>query len=231
VADKVLVTLPQLQVVCMTANGRQACAKYLVPLVAAMQRYQINTPARITAFLAQIAHESADFTRVEEGLNYSADGLANTWPSRYAVPDGSGKYVRVLVNNKWRNKPNTLALKLERKPQAIANNAYANRYGNGDEASGDGWRYRGAGLKQLTFRANHEEFAKAIGVSLDKVPDMLRSPEGAALSAAWYWNSRKLNALADIGAFTEITQKINGGQIGAESREAYLARAQKAIWI
>lgn len=230
-ADKPLLTLAQLQGVCITANGRKACERYLAPLVSAMQRYQINTPARITAFLAQIAHESADFTRVEEGLNYSADGLANTWESRYAEPDGKGKYVKVLVNDKWRNKPNALALKLERKPQAIANNAYANRFGNGDEASGDGWRYRGAGLKQLTFKANHEEFAKAVGVELAKVPDLLRSPDGAALSAAWYWGSRKLNGLADIGAFTDITQKINGGQIGAKSREAYLERAQKAIWL
>ncbi|QLG96721.1 glycoside hydrolase family 19 protein (plasmid) [Pseudomonas yamanorum] len=230
-ADKELVTLPQLQGVCLTASGRQACLKYLTPLNEAMQRYQINTPARISAFLAQIAHESGDFLRVEEGLNYSADGLANTWPTRYAIPEGKGVYAKVSVNNKWRNKPNALALRLERKPQEIANNAYANRFGNGDEASGDGWRYRGAGLKQLTFKDNHEEFGKAVGIPLAKVGDFLRTPEGAALSAAWYWGARKLNALADIGAFTQITEKINGGQIGAQSRLEYLARAQKAIWI
>lgn len=224
-----LVTLAQLQAVCVTQKGREACAQYLEPLNAAMRLRRINTYPRITAFLAQVAHESGDFTRVTEGLNYSADGLANTWAKRFAVPDGKGGYVKTLVNGRPRNKPNAQALKLERNPEAIANNVYANRYGNGPEESGDGWRYRGAGLKQLTFKANHLEFGKAIGLELALVPDYLRLPEGAALSAAWYWDTRGLNELADAGNFTLITEKINGGQIGAESREAYLARAQKAM--
>jgi putative chitinase len=224
-----LVTLGQLQALCITQDGRVACAKYLAPLNAAMRRYQINTYPRITMFLAQIAHESGDFTRVTEGLNYSADGLANTWAGRYAVPDGKGDYVKVLVEGKPRNKPNALALQLERKPEAIANNAYANRFGNGPEASGDGWRHRGAGLKQLTFQANHLEFGKAIGLELARVPDYLRLPEGAALSAAWYWSTRGLNELADVGNFKMITEKINGGQIGASKRLVYLERTQRAM--
>lgn len=228
-ADKDLVTLHQLKGVCMTTGGRQACVKYLAPLNEAMWQYQINTRARISIFLAQIAHESGDFQRVEEGLNYSSDGLANTWPTRYAIPKSKGGYVLVWVKNKWRNMPNALALQLERNPIAIANNAYANRFGNGDEASGDGWRYRGAGLKQLTFKDNHEAFGDAVGIPVAKVGDFLRTPEGAALSAAWYWDSRKLNALADVGAFTRITEKINGGQIGARSRLEYFALAQKAF--
>jgi len=224
-----LVSLGQLQALCLTQKGRVECAQYHGPLNAAMRRYKITTYPRITMFLAQIAHESGDFTRVTEGMNYSADGLANTWANRYAVPDGKGDYVKVLVNDKPRNKPNALALQLEHKPEAIANNAYANRFGNGAEASGDGWRYRGAGLKQLTFKANHLEFGKAIGLELAQVPDYLRLPEGAALSAAWYWSAHGLNALADVGNFKLITEKINGGQIGAPSRLAYLERAQRAM--
>lgn len=229
--DEGLVTLAQLQGLCVTPAGRRACAAYLAPLNDVMRQFHINSYARITAFLAQIAHESGDFLCIEEDLNYSADGLANTWAKRYGVPDGKGSYVQVRVKGEWRNKPNTLALTLERKPQAIANNAYANRFGNGDETSGDGWRYRGAGLKQLTFKANHEEFGKAVGIVLAKVPNFLQTPEGAALSAAWYWETRLLNTLADIGDFTTITEKINGGQNGARSRLKYLALAQKAIGI
>lgn len=234
-AGNELVTLGQLQALCLTQKGRIECAQYHAPLNAAMRRFNITTYPRMTMFLAQIAHESGDFLRVTEGLNYSADGLANTWDSRYAVPDGKGGYVKVLVEGKplvegmSRNKPNALALQLARNPEAIANNAYANRFGNGPEASGDGWRYRGAGLKQLTFKANHEEFGKAIGMELAKVPDYLRTPEGAALSAGWFWFTRGLNELADAGAFTKITAKINGGQTGAPSRLAYLERAQRAM--
>lgn len=228
-ADKELVTLAQLQAVCTTPKGRAACAQYLAPLNAAMRARQINTFHRITTFLAQIAHESGEFVRVTEGLNYSADGLANTWASRYAVPDGKDGYVKVMIDGKPRNKPNALGLKLARNPEAIANNVYANRFGNGPEESGDGWRYRGAGLKQLTFKANHLEFGKAIGLELSLVPDYLRLPEGAAQSAAWFWHSRGLNALADVGSFELITKKINGGLIGQPSRLAYLALAQKAM--
>ncbi|WP_439899615.1 glycoside hydrolase family 19 protein [Pseudomonas gingeri] len=226
-------SLAQLQALCTAAKGREACGQYLVPLNAAMQRYQINTHVRIAAFLAQIAHESQEFTRVTENLNYSADGLANTWPSRFGALIRPGKYLKVerpgVIRGVMRIAPNELGLKLANKPEAIANSAYANRFGNGDEASGDGWRYRGAGLKQLTFAANHAEFGKAIGMALAKVPDYLRTPEGAALSAAWFWSTRKLNQLADVGKFTQITEVINGGQTGAESRQAYLVRAQKAL--
>lgn len=227
--DKPLLSLAQLQSVCMTANGRQACAQYLAPLNAAMQRYQIDTPIRTSMFLAQIAHESGDFTSVSEGLNYSADGLANTWPSRFGVTTDVGKYLKVPLKGAMRIVPTSQAERLARQPERIANVVYAGRYGNGDEASGDGWRYRGAGLKQLTFKANHEAFGKAIDMPLVKVPDYLRTPEGAALSAAWFWHTNGLNALADARKFEQITQRINGGQIGASSRAAYLERSKKAL--
>lgn len=230
-ADKELVTLAQLQAVCITQKGRDACAQYLAPLNAAMRQRDINTVPRITAFLAQIAHESQDFTRITENLNYSADGLANTWPSRFGVTTTVGKYLKVELKGGTRIVPNAQALALANKPEAIANSVYANRFGNGDEASGDGWRHRGAGLKQLTFKANHEEFGKAVGLELARIPDYLRQPEGAAMSAAWYWHSRGLNELADVGNFKRITEKVNGGLIGYEARRAYLTRAQKAMQV
>ncbi|MFJ3685587.1 glycoside hydrolase family 19 protein [Pseudomonas sp. NPDC090208] len=228
-AGNELVTLAQLRALCCTDKGRQACGQYLAPLNAAMQRYQINTRDRVTMFLAQIAHESADFTRVSENLNYTADGLANTWPNRFGEYTRVGVYLKVELKGGLRIVPNELAMQLAGKPELIANKVYANRFGNGDEDSGDGWRHRGAGLKQLTFKANHDEFARVVGMPLASVPDFLRTPEGAALSAAWFWSSRRLNTLADGGKFAEITQVINGGQNGAKSRVEYLGRALEAF--
>lgn len=219
-AGNELVTLAQLQAVCISGNGRQACGQYLAPLNAFMRQYQINTRARVTAFLGQIAHESADFTHVSENLYYSdARGVVLLFRSGFDL------------NRNGLVEPEEIefAKGYIRNPQKLANRAYANRFGNGDEASGDGWRYRGAGLKQLTFKANHEEFGKAIGLPLAKVPDYLRTPEGAAHSAAWFWSTRKLNALADAGNYTQITKVISGAQTGAKSREDYLSRAQGAI--
>lgn len=219
-ADKPLISLAQLQSVCLLVSGRRACAQYLAPLNAAMQRYQINTPARISMFLAQIAHESGDFTRVTENLNYSdAKRVVELFRSGFDTNrNGIADATEIEVAKRY-----------VRNPIALANRAYANRFGNGNEASGDGWRYRGAGLKQLTFKDNHAAFAKAHGLALATVPDYLRTPEGAALSAAWFWQSHGLNELADAGSFKKITQVINGGQTGAASREQYLTRATKAL--
>lgn len=228
-AGKALVTLAQLQALCITEKGRQACVKYLEPLNAAMQRYEINTQVRITMFLAQVAHESGDFTSVSESLNFSADGLANTWPTRFGVKSAAGVYVKVDVNGKMRIKPTDQAFSLERKPEAIANSVYADRFGNGSPASGDGWRYRGAGLKQLTFKDNHAAFGKAVGRALAEVPDYLRSPEGAALSACWFWGVNGLNKLADAYDFDGVTKRINGGYTGQDSRQKYWDRAKKVI--
>lgn len=215
-----LVTLAQLQALCMTEKGRQACAQYLAPLNAAMHRFQINTPPRVAMFLAQIAHESADFTSVSESLYYSD-------PKRVAEIFRSG--FDLNKNGAVDAAEIEFAKGYTRNSEKLANRAYANRYGNGDEASGDGYRYRGAGLKQLTFKANHQEFGDSIGLALHQVPDYLRKPEGAALSAAWFWSTRGLNALADAGKYVQITTVINGGQTGAPSRAAYLARIQKAM--
>lgn len=209
-----MISKAQLQSICKTAAGKTACLAYLDALNKHMQRFGIDSPARIAAFLAQIAHESQDFTRVTENLNYSAQGLAGTWPGRYRGSNGQ---------------PNALAHRLHRNPQAIANNVYADRMGNGPESSGDGWRHRGAGLKQLTGKNNQRAFGDAVGVPLADVPAYLQAPEGAAQSACWFWKVNNLGPLADRGAFDELTRKINGGLIGLAERKDYHARAVDAV--
>lgn len=209
-----MISKAQLQAICKTAAGKSACLAYLDALSEHMPRFGIDSPARIAAFLAQIAHESQDFTRVTENLNYSAQGLAGTWPGRYRGSKGQ---------------PNALAHRLHRNPQAIANNVYADRMGNGPESSGDGWRHRGAGLKQLTGKNNQRAFGDAVGVPLADVPAYLQTPEGAAQSACWFWKVNNLGPLADRGAFDELTRKINGGLIGLAERKDYHARAVDAV--
>ncbi|MCS9556842.1 glycoside hydrolase family 19 protein, partial [Pseudomonas aeruginosa] len=159
-------------------------------------------------------HESSQLTRLVENLNYSAQGLAATWPSRYRGADG---------------KPNALALNLARHPQATANNTYASRNGNGDEASGDGWCYRGRGLLQITGRANYRAAGAGLGQPLEQEPELLEQPEWAAISAAWWWASHDLNELADRGEFAAITRRINGGLNGQAERLALWERAKRVL--
>lgn len=215
-----LLTGAQLQKVCATAKGRAACLAYLAPLNKAMAERGITTPQRVAMFLAQIAHESQDFTRVSENLYY-------TDPRSVVLLFRSG----FDLNKNGRVDPEEIefAKAYIRAPEKIANRAYANRFGNGDEASGDGWRYRGAGLKQLTFKANHAEFGRTVGLAVEQVPAYLRTPDGAAQSAAWFWHTNGLNALADKGLFEAITKKINGGLTGQPARLEYLERARRAL--
>jgi putative chitinase len=179
---------------------------YLEPLKAAMALYAIDNEQRVSHFLAQLAHESAGFTVIEENLNYSAQGLAKTWPKRFANQDGS---------------PNEIAKKLHRKPELIANNVYANRMGNGHEQSGDGWKYRGRGLIQLTGKNNYRTASFALSDSdfLLTNPDKVLLPDVAATTAAWFWNANGLNELADAGDTEKVTRRVNGGTIGLEHRE------------
>ncbi|MFU4336689.1 glycoside hydrolase family 19 protein [Pseudomonas aeruginosa] len=179
-----------------------------------MTRFDITSPVRAAAFLAQVGHESAQLTHLVENLNYSAQGLAATWPSRYLGADGQ---------------PNTLAQRLARKPRAIANNAYASRNGNGDEASGDGWCYRGRGLLQITGRANYRAAGAGLGQPLEAEPELLEQPEWAAISAAWWWASHGLNDLADRGEFAAITRRINGGTNGQAERLALWEKARAVL--
>lgn len=168
-------------------------------------RFGITTPKRISMFLAQCSHESAGFTTFSENLNYSQAGLRKTWPSRF---------------------PNdNIAFRYARQPRAIANYVYAGRYGNGSEASGDGWNYRGRGLKQLTFKANYLNFQKDTGIPVIENPDLLLAYPDCLISALWYWDKgnptgKSLNVYADSGDIKTCTKLINGGYIGLAEREA-----------
>lgn len=160
--------------------------------------YEINTPQRIAAFVAQCAHESGNFRVLKENLNYRAVTLRKIFP-RYFPDDKT-------------------AAAFAGKQEAIANRVYANRMGNGDEASGDGFRYCGRGLIQLTGRHNYKAFADSLEMSVEDVPEYLSTFEGAAQSACWFWETNNLNQWADKGDIVTLTKRINGGTIGLEDR-------------
>lgn len=180
------------------------------------ERYEIDTPLRKVHFISTVYHESQGFTRFIENLNYSAQGLANTFPKRYST------------NGKPNGKPNALAIKLDRKPEAIANNLYANRLGNGDEASGDGWKYRGAGAIQLTGKENQTKYFESRGLSL--LPKLLQNFEYAIDSAGWFWSVKGCNELADTDNVTAVRKRVNGGVIGL-SQVKELVEKYKGIYI
>lgn len=182
--------------------------KYYEPLIAAMDYFKINNKKRIAAFLANLAHESAAFNTIEENLNYSAQRLMAVFP----------KYFRGRNLNHY-----------HRQPQKIANVVYANRMGNGDKASGEGWKYRGRGLIQLTGKTNYQMLGDAIDADIVSDPDWILTPEGATISAGWFWNSRKLNDLADREDLREITRKINGGYHGHDDRVRRYRHIRKVL--
>lgn len=184
---------------------RHALAVQWLPhLSQAAHRYQIDTsPRRVAAWLATIAHESARLTRTVENLNYSADGLAATWPARYADMTGQ---------------PTQFAHKIARDPERIANHAYADRLGNGSAGSGDGWRYRGRGLIQITGRTNYARSGAELGLDLINKPEQIEQPYLAAMSAAEWWHRHGCNSLADTGDMAAITRKVNGGLTGLDDR-------------
>lgn len=176
-------------------------------------RYNITTGRRVAAFLAQVGHESASFTRTVENLNYSAGGLLETWPNRFDI--GTAKSA-------------------ERSPQTIANIVYAGRMGNTE--TGDGWKYRGRGLIQVTGKANYEAIRDAMDARMGvlvpdflALPDALIEPRWAALSAGAYWDEHELNLLADACDFDSITRRINGGLIGSADRNARYAKAKAVL--
>ena len=215
------------QLLQILPNAGPVAGVFVPVLNTAMSRYQIVGTNRMAAFVAQVGHESGHLTRLVENLNYSADGLANTWPSRYAELDGKGTYVKVQAAGKTRYKPNTLALSVDRKPEQIANIAYGNRMGNA--TPGEGWKYRGRGLIQITGKNNYRACCEALGLDLINQPELLEQPRHACMSAAWYWGTNGLNTLADAGKFDAITQCINGGHNGAADRQVLYARALKVL--
>ena len=177
---------------------------------------------RQAAFIAQCGHESGNFCAVAENLNYGAQGLAGTWPKRFAEKDAQGNVIKPV-------KPNALANQIQRKPELIANNVYADRMGNGPVASGEGWKFRGRGFIQLTGKENYTKCGKAIGVDLIANPDYLTTVEGAMKSALWFWNANGLNSFADKDDIVGMTKRINGGTIGLEERKAHYEKALKIL--
>lgn len=196
-----------------------AAAPYVDELLRQMEKAGITSELRAAHFLGQIYVESAGFKATTESLNYSADGLANTWPSRYAEKEG-GKYVKTVYKGKSRYKPNALANTIQRNPKAIANNTYANRMGNGAPETNHGWLYIGRGLKMLTGLSNYLNFSKWwIGSdALLKTPDRVAEPAGAVASAIWFWMTNHLNPVADRDDPVAVTHIVNGGEIGLKDR-------------
>lgn len=178
---------------------------WLRHLLDACEAWGIDTKDRLAMFLAQVAQESGNLSDIEENLNYSAQGLANTWPARYAT------------NPRFPQKtPNALALSLHRKPEKIANATYAFRMGNRGPESGDGWRNRGRGLHQLTGEDNYQAYFTAIGLPPDSNRDLVLEPHYAADSAGWFWHTRNCNNFADKADLLGCTLALNGGRIGLE---------------
>ena len=176
------------------------------PLNDACALYQINTKLRLAAFLAQIGHESGRLSRVVENLSYSAAALQRTWPRLFDAK---------------------LAAEYAHQPERIANVAYNARMGN--TAPGDGWKYRGRGLIQITGKTNYRDCGVVLGLDLLSNPSLLEIPTNAAMSAGWFWSMNGLNALADAGQFETLTRRINGGLNGLADRKDLLARATRLL--
>lgn len=180
-----------------------AAEKWTPYLNMAMLKYDINTPQRQAMFLAQVAHESANFRATVENFNYSAEGLRKTF----------GKYF-----------DETSAQEYARDPERIANRAYANRMGNGDEASGDGWRFRGRGLIQLTGRTNYALYSLQNANNALIEPESVGRIELASDSAGWFWSTNRLNQLSDTGDIRVVTRRVNGGFNGLDDRQVKYER-------
>jgi putative chitinase len=192
-----MITLELLQKLCPKTK-RATLEQYVEPLQQVCEYYEMNTKERVASFLAQLLHESGHLTAVIENLNYSAKGLNTTFR----------KYFPTIES----------AIPYERKPDKIANKVYANRMNNGDEASGDGAKFKGRGAIQLTGKANYVRFAADLGISLDECVTYMETAAGAISSAGWYWDQNNLNALADRGDIVAITKRVNGGTIGLTER-------------
>ncbi|MDR1673231.1 MAG: glycoside hydrolase family 19 protein [Bacteroidales bacterium] len=185
--------------------------KYLSELNEIMPRYGITTPLRVAMFLAQVGHESGQLARVEENLNYSESGLLAVFP-KYFNADTAKAYAR--------------------NAEAIANIVYANRLGNGDTKSGDGWRYRGRGLIQLTGKSNYQTANAALTIGIVEHPERVKEiPAIAVLISCWWWKNNGLNEIADTGNVLAATRRINGGTNGLKERETLYESSKKALGI
>jgi putative chitinase len=193
-----MITIELLQKLCPKTK-KSVLELYALPLHEVAEYYDMYVNMhRAAAFVAQTAHESGGFNFVKENLNYSAKGLMGTFKKYFPTEE--------------------LAKQYERKPEKIANRVYANRMSNGDEASGDGYKFCGRGLIQLTGRANYTKFAEDLGISLEETVAYLETPAGAVSSAGWFWDNNNLNQYCDKDDFVTLTKRINGGTIGLEDR-------------
>lgn len=192
--------------------GNQYLNEWYNALTKLLPEYEINTPQRVAAFIAQCAHESASFTTLKENLNYRWESLRKVFPKYFPNDDIAKRYASL---------PN--------KQEAIANRVYANRMGNGPEESGDGYRYCGRGLIQLTGKENYSFFAASIGISVEEASDYLQTFEGAVQSACWFWETNNLNQYADVGDILTMTKRINGGTIGLEDRQRHYQHALQVL--
>lgn len=202
-----MITFSQLsKIMPRFASDKKEAERMLPHLNKAMEEFEINTPARQAAFLAQIAHESAQLKVWRENLNYSAEGLMKTWPKRF---------------------DKAKAAAFARQPEKIANEVYGGRLGNVNP--GDGWKYSGKSPIMLTFADNYRKAGAALGIDLLINPDLALEVSVGFRIAGWFWKSNGLNPLADKKLFTEISKKINGGTIGMEDRKKYYEAALRAL--
>lgn len=179
--------------------------QWVEPLNETFERFGISTPKQQAAFIGQCSHECGNFTKLEEGLSYAADRLMKIWPRRFPNMEIAQRYAR--------------------NPKALANNVYANRMGNRDEASGDGYRFRGRGCIQTTGHSAYFHAGQALGADFVMQPDLVAMPKYAALTAGFFWDTHKLNAFADSQDYLTMTKRINGGTIGLDDRKAHIAQA------
>ncbi len=184
-------------------------AEWYQALVNNLPQYDINTPERVAAFIAQCAHESGGFKRLKENLNYKWESLRRVFPKYFTTDDVAKEYAH--------------------KQEQIASRIYGNRMGNGDEASGDGFRYCGRGLIQLTGRNNYTKFAESMGMAVEDVPALLETYDGAVKSACWFWHTNNLNQFADAKDILNMTKRINGGTIGLEDRIKHYEHAMHVL--
>lgn len=176
-----------------------------------LPEYQIDTPQRMAAFLAQCAHESGNFVFIKENLNYKAVTLRKVFPKYFPTDELAQQYAN--------------------KPEKIANKVYANRMGNGPEESGDGWRYCGRGLIQVTGKDNYSWFAASLEISPEEASEYMETFEGAAQSACWFWETNNLNSWADKQDILMLTKRINGGTIGLEDRKKHYEHALHVLGV
>jgi len=196
----------------VTANQLQQLhidEKWVEPLNETFNRFQILTPRQQAAFIGQCGHECGNFRILEENLNYKAATLMRLWPKRFPTLEFANQYAG--------------------NPKKIANMVYASRMGNRDEASGDGYRFRGRGCIQTTGSANYFHAGKALGVDFIMEPDLVATPQYAALTAGYFWSTHGCNALAEAADWVKLTKKINGGTIGLDDRVKHTNHALAVI--